>query len=180
VKNVDSLPDEGEQWTRGEGGREEIRCSSTTHDSLDRRLGSLQPLPTIESEDRIGGTLREEKGIEAECDSERNSERKDGEGYAKKREGWKRAHDNSAVGSISIPSPSAIYAANPRTSLRHISPDRQVSDLIALIQGRPPIAEPGLQRRRRSGRFRRLRPNFAADSVAAFIGKSKSGRNPDR
>jgi len=58
--------------------------------------------------------------------------------------GWKNAHDNSAVGFISGPSPSAIYTANPRTSPGHISPDRQVSDL--LIQGRSPIPEPGNSR----------------------------------
>jgi len=64
---------------------------------------------------RSGMRLREKQ--QAERQRERERER---EIYAKKREGWrmpgwKNAHDNSAVGFVS--SPSAIYAANPRTSL---------------------------------------------------------------
>lgn len=47
-------------------------------------------------------------------------------------EGWKvprrkNAHDNSAVHSVAIPTSGAIYAANPRTFLAHVSPGRQVS-----------------------------------------------------
>lgn len=39
----------------------------------------------------------------------------------------KNAYDNSVVHSVAIPTPGAIYAANPRTFLAHVSPSLQVS-----------------------------------------------------
>lgn len=38
----------------------------------------------------------------------------------------KNAHDNSAVRSVAMPTPAAIYAANPRTFLAHVSPSRRL------------------------------------------------------
>jgi len=56
---------------RGKGveRRERRYDVATTHDSLDRRLGSLQPLPENDrvGEDRIEGKLKKGKGIEVEC-----------------------------------------------------------------------------------------------------------------